>query len=39
MQQTEKAVLTPPFITESVCMHHTDEGGGDNIMQIVVVVT
>lgn len=37
MQRTEKAVLTPPFITESICMHHTEEG--DNITQIVIIVT
>lgn len=22
----KKAVLTPPFLTGSICMHHTEEG-------------
>ena len=38
MQQTEKAVLTPPFLTESICMHYTEERG-DSIIQIVIVST
>ena len=38
MQQTDLEVLTPPFLSHSICMHHTEERE-DNMTETQIIDT